>query len=298
MRFGKNTQRPKRRRTGLIIALCAVCAVGLFTGWMHVGARTLRVRYAEVTMADLPASFDGTKVLFVTDLDLCGVNDAASADRLFNELQLLKPDLLLLGGDYVSASLTERLNGVDPAMKTAARREFFEAISDFDAPLGKLAVRGENDGDRVALEAVASLGGVKLIDGGAEIISNGTDAIAVVGVDGIDVLNTAARFRKEQCVLALMHSPGHVIDARIAEASDGGSWCDLILAGHTHGGQVSLFGRSALNLTDTEQRFLSGWHTDGLAPLRVGQGVGCEGVNLRLGSQAEVWLITLRANML
>ncbi len=49
----------------------------------------------------------------------------------------------------------------------------------------------------------------------------------------------------------------------------------------------------ALSPDDAEKRFLSGWYT-GAAPLLVSQGLGCEGANFRLGSSAEVWLITLR----
>ena len=47
-------------------------------------------------------------------------------------------------------------------------------------------------------------------------------------------------------------------------------------------------------LTDAEKKAVSGWRADGGAPLLTSQGLGCEGLNLRLGTQAEAWLITLR----
>ena len=69
---------------------------------------------------------------------------------------------------------------------------------------------------------------------------------------------------------------------------------DVLLCGHTHGGQIRLFGKSILDLSRQEQRYLSGWNTETGQPILTTTGVGCETVNIRLGSTPEVWLITLR----
>ena len=80
-----------------------------------------------------------------------------------------------------------------------------------------------------------------------------------------------------------------------SEARDSGQWIDLALCGHTHGGQIRLFGRSVLSVSDTEQRFLTGWNTQSGIPILTTEGVGCEGLNLRLGTEPEIWLITLKS---
>ena len=287
----------KNRRIGLKLGVAAVGLLALGLGALHVNSRIVHVRYANVRLENLPESFDGTKVLFASDFDLCGLNTADGMDRLFAQLQTLQPDLLLLGGDYASPSLLERLNGRSGADENKARRQFFEAIADFHAPLGKLAVSGDNDGDASALNMDMMNSGVSLIDNQLCVISNGTDAIGVVGVgvgeDASALSGIAGKVREDQCVIALMHRPSRVVDVQIAEAKGGGRWADLALAGHTHGGQLQIAGRSMLSLDETEKRCPGGWYSEGL-PLLVTQGVGCEGVNLRLGSQAEVWLITLR----
>lgn len=294
---GKKAARaPKpRKRIGWRIGAAALALLALGTGAMYMNARTVHVRYAEVWLEDLPAGFDGTKVLFASDFDLCGLNTAEDAAALFDRLQALGPDLLLLGGDYASPSLVDRLNGGAGSGEALARGEFFKALAGFQAPLGKLAVSGDNDGEPDALKLAMMGSGVTLIDGGAQVLHRGGDAIAVAGIgEGTsDVAGMAAKFRSEQFVIALTHRPSRVVDVRIAEAGNGGQWADLTLAGHTHGGQIQIAGRTILSLDETEKRYLSGWHADG-APVLVTEGVGCEGVNLRLGSQAEVWLITLR----
>ena len=95
-------------------------------------------------------------------------------------------------------------------------------------------------------------------------------------------------------MIVTAYSPSLLPILLTSEAGDGGQWSDLTLCGHTHGGQVRLFGRSALELNRQEQRYLSGWSVDNGHPILVTEGVGCEGANLRLGSAPEVWLITLR----
>ena len=154
---------------------------------------------------------------------------------------------------------------------------------------------GEHDGDADGLN-IAMIGtGVRLIDGGVQTISNGTDEIYIAGIgEGTrDVSAIAGHLRSGQCVIALMHRPSRVVDVRIAEAGDSGPWADLSLAGHNHGGQIQIAGRTALTLDDADKRLLSGWSTDGGLTL-VTSGIGCEGIELRLGSSAEVWMITLK----
>lgn len=299
---GKKPVKPKQKRPlkkmfirALLIAL--LTAVSLLILWMHICARTVRVRFAEVALGDLPSSFDGTQILYVSDADLCGLHTAGQVGRLFRGLQVYSPDILLLGGDYASANLFERLNGSDSEDETALRTAFFQAISDFSAPMGKFAISGDNDGDRTRLLLSMTGSGVELIDGDVRVLSKEGDAIAVVGIGPYtsDISAIASRFHSGQCVVALMHSPQQSVNVRIAEASNGGTWADLLLAGHTHGGQIRIGSRSLLTLTESEQNHLSGWYTDGRAPLLVTSGLGCEGVNLRLGTTGEVWLITLRS---
>ena len=287
--------KPRRRRWGRRIALALLAAVIGFAGWMHLNARIVHVRYAEVRLGDLPASFDGTRVLLISDVDLCGVNTANTSASLFRRLQSLQPDLLLLGGDYAAPTVLQMLNGRTGDDLTDARMAFFQSIAGFQAPLGKLAVSGDHDGDRESLRLAALSCGVTLIDGDAAIISHGSDAIAVAGAVSGDVSALARRFQRDQCVIALTHSPAQAVEVRICEASDGGAWADLTLSGHTHGGQLQVAGHSVLELTEADRRYLSGWFADGPAPLLVTSGAGCEGANFRLGTQAEVWLITLRA---
>lgn len=294
----KKAAKKPRRRIGAILAAIAALAVLGLAGGMYLNAGVVHVRRAQVHLADLPASLDGTTLLYLTDLDLCGTNTAGRAAGLLKRLQSLQPDVLLLGGDYTSASLVSRLNGKD-AVPFHYEQPLIDALAEFSAPMGKLAIAGDNDGAAESLMLALEGTGIQMIDGSAAVLTNGQDAFAIAGVGArtSDVGTLSRKFDKDQCVIVLTHSPEQITSIRIAEACDGGAWADLVLAGHTHGGQIRLAGRPMLSLTETEKRYISGWFQDASAPLLVSQGVGCEGANLRLGTQAEVWLITLRSQV-
>ena len=100
-----------RRRWGAWAALALAVMLAAFVGWTALCARTVHVRRAEVALSDLPASMDGTTLLFLSDFSLCGTNTPAQAAKLVQRLQSLHPDALLLNGDFSAPSLMDRLNG-------------------------------------------------------------------------------------------------------------------------------------------------------------------------------------------
>ena len=293
---GKPKKMPaKRLRWGLRAGLIILTALLMLLGWMYFTARTVHVRYAEVRVPDLPASFDGTTILYASDIDLCGIHTAKQAARMFDKLQNLRPDVLVLGGDYTSPGIIDRLNGSD-TVNAVQRTLLFTELKDFQAPMGKFAISGDNDGNTDSLKLSLMDTGIVLIDDMIQPLTKDSDRIGLVGVgaNSTNLSALAGQIDSSACVIAVAHSPEQLTRMRIAEAKNGGSWMDLTLCGHTHGGQVRVFDRNLFKLTENEETYLSGWNTDAQAPLLTTTGIGCEAVNLRLNTKAEVWKITLR----
>jgi len=280
----------------LLLALVVTAGIGL------VNANLLRIRKAEVVIPNLPQHFDGTTLLYASDIDLCGLNTPDRAGEVFNQLQSLHPDALILGGDYNSTSLLDKLNRPngsvdDEAKMLSSRSSFFHYISAFQAPLGKYAIASTEDLQWQNLRQVMVDNGVKPLINEKIDLHIGSDTLWLVGISGkVSNLNRASSaFSKDDCVIVIAEGPDVLPVLLTSEAADNGSWADLILCGHTHGGQIRLFGRNVLSLSEAEQRFRSGWNTQSGTPILTTEGIGCEGLNLRLGTMPEVWLITLKS---
>lgn len=290
----------KIRRAVLTLLL----ALALFlVGYMSLRANTLHVRRAVVTIPDLPAAFEGKTILYAADLDICGSNTPAKIIDLFQSLQALEPDILILGGDYTSGTLFERLNNTVDRDDTARQRTLdasalLRALSDFRAPLGRYAIATSDDGDRDVLEKLMRDNGITPVFDDCAAIRCGDGKIALLGMcdatSRVDI--SAYDLSASDCVIAAVASPECFPRLMTLEARGGGSLIDMALAGHTHGGQILLFGQTLLPLTFHERNYLYGWRRESGIPLLTTSGVGCEWINWRLGSGAEVWLIAMTSD--
>ena len=297
----KTTKKERKPAVALFVNLGILLMVALTLACAAVQANMVLVRRAEVTLEDLPQAFDGTTILYASDIDLCGINTPQKSGALFRQLQSLRPDLLILGGDYTSPSVFDMLNASDsgalPGGRLVAdRNAFFQLLAGFETSLGKIAVASPEDPLDEGLSATLSeCGFTPLINTYARVGKDG-EFIELVGISSDDAIQSAASvgYNRDACVIAVAYSPSAVPKLLTTEARDSGHWTDLILTGHTHGGQIMLFGHSVLPLTSQEHANLCGWFTDTGVPILTTSGVGCEGVNMRMGSHAEVWLITLR----
>ena len=292
----KKPKQSRRHRLGWAIAAVIALALAVLTGLMLMNASLLHVMRATVAVADLPPAFEGTTILYLSDIDLCGLNTPARAAEAVMQLQSLHPDMLILGGDYTSRTVGDVLNKRTDAQGMLGRRgAFLQAVGRFEAPMGKYALAGMEDTALGDMTDMLKQNGFVPLNDTRNHISVGDDALWLVGVgmDSERVSDMGRSFRAGECVICVAESPDCFPRIVTAEASDSGRWADLCLAGRTHGGQIRVLGRSALTLTGIEQQFLSGWTRESGVPMLTSSGVGCEGANLRLGTRAEVWLITL-----
>lgn len=299
MKKKKKAPTVRRRITTALFLAVALAFFGTI-GYALVLARIVHVERVIISAPDLPEAFDGIRILYISDIDITGFTTPGGAARLMNHLARLKPDVLILGGDYACDSLLDELNGTGSEPELAeARRKFFSALKGFDAPMGKFAVAGENDANALNLAAELSLGGISLLSDSEVAVESGGQKLAIVGLSDYSAGKTdygkiAQQFSHADYVIVAAHNPSSIGGVVTAEAGDSGAWCDLMLTGHNHGGQAVLFGRTMLKLSEIETRFLSGWHKESGTQVLVSEGLGCDTVNLRLGTQAQVHLITLR----
>lgn len=298
----KNTQKPQknrqrgRRKAVLPAVLLAFLIFGGIFGWMGANAHITRLKYAQVYLEDLPAAFEGTKVLYISDINIRNDLDSAASIRLMKKLGDLQPDMLLLGGDYTANTLLEVLNGAEAAESSRAGA-FIESLASFFAPMGKFAVPGDMD-NAETLAPMFAQSGVQLLQDGCAAVERGGEKLVIAGLNDAGAKTTpyeqiGGYFNGEECVIALAHNPSAYVGIRVAEARGGGAWADMVLSGHTLGGQIQIAGRTLRTYSEEEARCIGGWYYTDDLPMLVSGGLGCQGAKLRMGSESEVWMLTL-----
>ena len=244
----------------VLLVIVATCGIGF------LNAGIVRIRRAEVVLPHLPPNFDGITLLYASDIDLCGSNDAEKSGALFEKLQALDPDLLILGGGYCSRSLVEILNRPHAAQELsshtlAQRKKLFDLLAGFQAPLGKFCIASPEDLQPEDLSRCMEDAGFQPLFDIRRVLSRQGESLWLAGIvhTGAHLNSIGSAFEHDEAVIAIAYSPSLLPILLTSESIDGGPWADLLLCGHTHGGQVHLFGQCLLPLNDTEKRFLSGW---------------------------------------
>ena len=293
--------REQKRRRGLsrwLPAFLIVLLIGGCFGWMHFQARLTHLKQAHVYLEDLPGELDGTTLLYLSDLNIRSASDRRACTRLLKQLSRLEPDLLVLGGDYSAPGLLDTINGSEGDGQADAA-EFIRSLKAFPATLGKYAVAGENDAANSELTKAMAEAGIEYLEDRCAVVEKNGGELVLAGLSDAQQGRTpyteiGRYFSGRECVIAIAHNPASYVDIRVNEARGGGAWADLVLSGHTLGGQLKLFGRTLRSYPDEVARCIGGWYYVDDLPMLVSEGVGCEGAMLRLGTQSEAWLLTLR----
>ncbi len=257
-------------------------------------AVNLRVEQKNVQVVDLPVNLKNLKILFVSDIHQGKFFSQARVNDLIKKINGLGPDIVILGGDYGEDS--------DGAIA------FFKNAPAIQARLGIFGVVGNHD--RTEPESNFSLlvaemknyGCLPLVNNTARV-KVGQSYVTVAGVDDYyngfpDVAGVAAQVKKDDFVVFVGHTPDLLPAAFDAKGSDGDNhWFDLALFGHTHGGQVTLFGKPLIaNLTpEIGSRYLTGWKEENRASILISNGVGTSNLPVRLFAPPQIHLITLKA---
>lgn len=268
----------------LALVLCLLCYPLLEPYLLTVERQTL-------AFSDLPPAFDGLRVAFLSDIHWGPFFSQERLDRLVQRVNNLRPDLVLLGGDYADDS--------DAAVA------FFEQRPAFSARLGVYAVAGNHDrvmpeSNRAALEAAMTAAGVTpLFNCAAPLILSG-QSIYIAGIDDYgnghpDVYAASRGLRADDFVIFLSHNPDVIPTLADVPGADGSTrWADLILCGHTHGGQLTLFGRRAIVPVNTYgERYRTGWKQENGAEILISNGVGTSVVPMRFFAPPQIHLLTL-----
>ena len=257
-----------------------VVSVGALAGIAAYGVAYERHRIdlvtRDVAVRGLPPALDGLRVGMITDVHHSSVVPAGDIARAVSRLKDASPDIIVLGGDYVSFFDRQYIAPVAELLAPLAQ-----------APHGSFAVLGNHDDEREVPAALAARGFTVLKDQRTALTVRG-ERLDIAGIrfwtrtpgDIASVLKGTGG-----TTILIAHDPRRLAEAAALDVQ-------LVLAGHTHGGQVIVPAFGAI--AGRKFPVLAGYATRGNTSLFVSRGVGTVYVPIRINCPPDVAVLTLR----
>ncbi len=275
------------RRSFLRAGALGVGGLALYAG--EIDRHWLDVQQIEFRLRNLPEAFRGFRIAHLADFHYGEYSEPTFIRSVIRRVNALRPDMIALTGDFVSSGPMVRRISVDFAYHCA------DLLARLECPL-RFAVMGNHDvlvSRAGVTDALMSRGFPVLHNSAMPIEKDGARlwlagvADVTVGTDAdLDAALPQGRAAATEPLILLAHEPDYA--DRVV-----GSGVDLMLSGHTHGGQVRIPFMPPMNLPPMGRKYVEGRFSLKDLQLYVTRGIGTVGVPFRFRCPPEVTLITL-----
>lgn len=286
----------RRRNWGNLLWLpFALGAVYVIMYGFVVGFGKLEVKHVDIYSHDLPKTFDGYKIVHISDAHVgsFSYDNMALFERDVDSILAQKADMVVFTGDMQNMKPSEIYPVAGLLSKIKAKDGVFSVLGNHD--YGVYTDAAEKERLAYTLETVEQQkrAGWQVLRNMHRTVRRGSDSIVVAGTENggkkpdsemADVGKALQGVDKDAFVIMLQHDP---IVWRKKIVPDGRA--QLTLSGHTHAGQVSLFGLRPTMLVGNEDY---GLYRQGSQQLYVTSGIGGL-LAMRFGASAEIAVITL-----
>jgi uncharacterized protein len=287
---GISPDQPSRfsRRKFLVGSGVAAAGLTLYSG--EIARHNLDTVHQTIGIKDLPDPFHGYRIVQLSDIHLDEFTEPFFLEHVVHKVNALAPDLVLLTGDFLTrGSLTF-------VASTHAAHRCAEILSTLTSPL-RYAILGNHDvsvSAPLVIRSLTSNGTPVLVNQNVAIERNGA-RIWLCGSDdlcaGHPNINSTVPANPDGPVILMAHEPDY---ADIVVNHPRGQLVDLMLAGHSHGGQVRLPFIGPLILPPLGERYVQGYFRINKMQLYVNRGIGTVGLPFRLNCPPEITIITLQ----
>lgn len=281
----------------------------MFLGTMFYGCcwgrYQLHVEETTYSSPQVPIAFNNYKIIHISDLHLSSLADnPAFLQRVVDSINAQQPDLICFTGDFVSFGIEEAIPFTNTLRKMHAKDGIVSVLGNHDFALYHHSLTNAEKEQKVEQLTRYQRDTLswRLLRNQSFIISRGNDQLQVIGVDNAscqgqgfqtvyradlhkamllhDSLSSSAPFQ-----LLLSHDPSHW-RAEVLPQTD----IPLTLSGHTHAGQLRIFGYPLSSLMFSESQ---AWYHHNKQSLYINTGIGCT-LPVRIGVPAEITVITLQ----
>jgi uncharacterized protein len=287
---GVTTDQPSRltRRKFLIGSGVAAAGFTLYSG--EIARHNLDIVQQSIGIRNLPDDFHDYRIVQLSDIHLDEFTEPFFLERVVHRVNDLAPDLVLLTGDFVTRGSLTFLAATHAAHRCA------EILSTLTCPQ-RYAILGNHDvsvSAPLVINALSTKGIPVLVNQYVAIERKGS-RIWLCGTDDPNTshpnLNLSVPDKPDGPVILMSHEPDYADDVM---AHPRGPLVDLMLAGHSHGGQVRLPFVGPLILPPLGEKYVQGYFRFDKMQLYVNRGIGTVGLPFRLNCPPEITVLTLK----
>ncbi|HUV69105.1 MAG TPA: metallophosphoesterase [Terracidiphilus sp.] len=285
------------RRGFLKTSLLAAGGLALYSG--EIERHWIDISRFDVALPTLPATFDGMRIAQISDIHMDNFTEPFFLRHIVDLTNSLKPDAVVLTGDFVTSKWRPSRDFTNFAVGSAW--QCANILTGLECK-ARYAVLGNHDfgvGPQQVTEALTD-NGITVLRNAYLPIERGGARFWLAGVDDpfsgqpdpeLAIPPSIQRIPNEPVVL-LCHAPDYA-DYLLRQSA--GQAVDLMLSGHTHGGQIRIPFLRPFRLPPLGRKYVEGWfHLDRMQ-LYVNRGVGAIGLPFRFNCPPEITLFTLRA---
>jgi predicted MPP superfamily phosphohydrolase len=280
------SKRRLTRRSFLALSAASLGSLALYAG--EVSRHELSIEQRTIHLERLPDAFRGMRIVQISDFHYAEFTEAYFLREMVRRVNSLRPDLVVLTGDFVTYA------PLPYSFARAHAPECAAILSEIECPL-RYAIMGNHDwtvGPKYVIGPLRDVGIPTLVNSAVPLERDG-ERLWLAGL-GSACCNASepqtaiprASVSGGEPVIVLSHEPDVLADVARYNA-------DLILAGHTHGGQVRVPFLPPLVLPDLGKMYVEGLFRMGRTQLYVNRGIGAVGLPFRYRCPPEITVITL-----
>lgn len=247
----------------LIVCSIFICIFLIIIYCRYKATSGLKVNEYKVTDSALPQNFHGVKVVHFSDIYYGNTVSIEFLKEIVSSINEIKPDIVVFTGDLLSKEID-----VD------TKNEIISILGSITSSIGKYAIKGDSD-NSLFNEIIASSGFTILDNSSLEIYYKGDTPIVIGNGD----------FSSDFFSILLVHEPDMI--------NDYNNSFNLVLSGHSLGGQINLPFIRNLFLPSGSKKYYNGYYNVNGSNLYVSSGIGTTNFKYRFNNKPSVNLYRL-----
>ncbi len=281
---------PTRRQ--FLLAGAAFAVGGLLLDATEFDRHHLTVLEHAAAIAHLPDAFHGFRIVQISDFHHRSYGEDYFLKKVVDRVNTLKPDMVALTGDFITADIHQ------PQRTRRYEHICAEILNGIHCPLRFCSLGNHDSMDMPGVMAALQSQKMEVLHNRFEALDRNGDRLWIAGLadayfDAPDLSRAIPKHfsssRQEKPPVVLL---GHEPDFADTVNRFGG--VDLMLAGHSHGGQIRIPGLTQFFLPDMARKYVHGAFQVGKVQLYVNRGIGTVHLPVRFRCPPEITVITLQ----